>query len=229
MVWDSENTSEHEEWFEGGRRIVYKESVVGVGGFLFCSISSFSCIAKQVTTLKQVRLLPCLDSSKQTLSTFCFVFHITFELPISPTPDPARYTHHQTVWFFQVTILFDRINQLLPALTSVYQSWNWVLDVWSLMRFGTRRITTMKVIFGNTEMLHLTFMPARSLKSVAGHLLSPLPFFLTFWTSLAHFFRNISTQCHRAAWSQKSSNDQQLPSTSAGVHLASVSNDSVPR
>jgi hypothetical protein len=23
----------HEEWFKGGRRIVYKESVVGVGGF----------------------------------------------------------------------------------------------------------------------------------------------------------------------------------------------------
>jgi hypothetical protein len=28
-------TSEHEEWFEGGRRIVYKESAVGVGGFPF--------------------------------------------------------------------------------------------------------------------------------------------------------------------------------------------------
>jgi hypothetical protein len=32
---DSVGTSEHEEWFEGGRRIVYKESVVGVGGFPF--------------------------------------------------------------------------------------------------------------------------------------------------------------------------------------------------
>jgi hypothetical protein len=30
-----DGTSEHEEWFEGGRRIVYKESVVGVGGFSF--------------------------------------------------------------------------------------------------------------------------------------------------------------------------------------------------
>jgi len=35
MSWDSDGTSEHEEWFEGGRRIVYKESVVGVGGFPF--------------------------------------------------------------------------------------------------------------------------------------------------------------------------------------------------
>jgi len=25
--------SEHEEWFDGGRQIVYEESVVGVGGF----------------------------------------------------------------------------------------------------------------------------------------------------------------------------------------------------
>jgi hypothetical protein len=32
---DSDGTSEHEEWFEGGRRIVYKESVVGIGGFPF--------------------------------------------------------------------------------------------------------------------------------------------------------------------------------------------------
>jgi len=35
MGWDSDGTSEHDEWFEGGRRIVYKESVVGVGGFPF--------------------------------------------------------------------------------------------------------------------------------------------------------------------------------------------------
>jgi len=35
MGYDSDDTSEHEEWFEGGRRIVYKESVDGVGGFPF--------------------------------------------------------------------------------------------------------------------------------------------------------------------------------------------------
>jgi hypothetical protein len=32
---DSDGTSKHEEWFEGGRRSVYKESVVCVGGFPF--------------------------------------------------------------------------------------------------------------------------------------------------------------------------------------------------
>jgi len=53
--------------------------------FLFFSLYSFSCIAKQVTTLKQLRLLSCLVSS-------CPDFEITLLLPISPTPDPARYT-----------------------------------------------------------------------------------------------------------------------------------------
>ena len=35
MGWDSDGTSEHEEWFEGVRRIAYTESVVSVGGFPF--------------------------------------------------------------------------------------------------------------------------------------------------------------------------------------------------
>jgi hypothetical protein len=33
MILDG--TLEHEEWFGGGRRIVYKERLVGVGGFPF--------------------------------------------------------------------------------------------------------------------------------------------------------------------------------------------------
>jgi len=35
IEWDSDGTSEHEEWFEGGRQNVYKESIVGIGGFPF--------------------------------------------------------------------------------------------------------------------------------------------------------------------------------------------------
>ena len=35
MEWDSDGTSGHEQWFAGGRQIVYKESVVGNGGFPF--------------------------------------------------------------------------------------------------------------------------------------------------------------------------------------------------
>lgn len=57
-----DGTSKHGEWFGGGRLTVYKARVVGVGGFTFCSLCSFSCIANQVTTLKQLRLLSCVDS-----------------------------------------------------------------------------------------------------------------------------------------------------------------------
>jgi len=64
-----------------------------------------------------------------------------------------------------------------------------MLDVGSLLPFGTRRITSMKVEFGNSGTLALAFLPARSPKSVASHLLPRLPFFLTSRTSLAHFFR----------------------------------------
>jgi len=35
MGSDSDGILEHEEWFEGGRRIVYKQSIAGVGGFPF--------------------------------------------------------------------------------------------------------------------------------------------------------------------------------------------------
>jgi hypothetical protein len=38
-----------------------KRVLLALEGFLFFSLYSFSCIAKQVTTLKQLRLLSCLD------------------------------------------------------------------------------------------------------------------------------------------------------------------------
>jgi len=60
--------------------------------FLLFSLYSFSCIAKQVTTLKQLRLLSCLDLLETNIRAPCLCSDITFVLPISPTPDPARYT-----------------------------------------------------------------------------------------------------------------------------------------
>jgi len=72
-----------------------------------------------------------------------------------------------------------------------------MLDVWALLPFGSRRITTMKVVFGNSGRLSLGFLPTRSPKSVAGRLLPHLLFFLTSRTSLAYFFKNISTHCRR--------------------------------
>jgi len=60
--------------------------------FLFFSLYSFSCIAKQVTTLKQLRLLSCLDSLKTNIKPLVLFPDITLLLPVSPTSDPARYT-----------------------------------------------------------------------------------------------------------------------------------------
>jgi len=59
--------------------------------FLFFSLYSFSCIAKQVTTLKQLRLLSCLDSLETNIEPLVLSSDITLLLSISPTPDPARY------------------------------------------------------------------------------------------------------------------------------------------
>jgi len=53
----------------------------------------------------------------------------------------------------------------------------------------------MNVVFGNSGRLLLTFLPAPSPKSVAGRWFPRLPFFLASSISLAHFFRNISTNC----------------------------------
>jgi hypothetical protein len=87
-----DGTSECEEWFEGGRRIVYKESVVGWEDFLFFSLYSFSCIAKQVTTLKQLRPLTYFDSLETNIEPLVLFFDITLVLPISLTLDPAHYS-----------------------------------------------------------------------------------------------------------------------------------------
>jgi hypothetical protein len=53
-----------------------------------------------------------------------------------------------------------------------------MLDVWSLSPFGTRQITIMKVVFGNSGRLPLAFLHTRSPKSIAGRLMPHLPFFL---------------------------------------------------
>jgi len=81
------------------------------------------------------------------------------------------------------------------SLTSVYEPWSYMLDVWSLSPFGTRRLTTMKVVFGNSGRLPLALLPTCSPTSVAGRLLPRLAFFLASRTSLENFFKNIATHC----------------------------------
>jgi len=66
--------------------------LLALADFLFFSLYSFSWIAKQVSTLKQLRLLSCLDSLETNIEPLVLFSDITFELQISPTPDPACYT-----------------------------------------------------------------------------------------------------------------------------------------
>jgi len=68
-----------------------KRGLMVLEDFLFFSLYSFSCIAKQVTTLKQLRLLSCLDFLETNFERLVLFSDITLVLPISPTPDPARY------------------------------------------------------------------------------------------------------------------------------------------
>ena len=68
-----------------------KRVLMALEDFLFFSLYSFSCIAKQGTTLKQLRLLSCPDLLETNFEHLVLFPDITFVLPISPTPDPARY------------------------------------------------------------------------------------------------------------------------------------------
>jgi len=51
-----------------------KRVLMALEDFLFFSLYSFSCIAKQVTTLKQLRLLSSLDFPRNESRAFCLVF-----------------------------------------------------------------------------------------------------------------------------------------------------------
>jgi len=51
-----------------------KRVLLALGDFLFFSLYLFSCIAKQATTLKQLRLLSCLDFLENEYQASCLVF-----------------------------------------------------------------------------------------------------------------------------------------------------------
>jgi len=70
-----------------GSRVAYelyiKRVLMALEDFLFFSLYSFSCIAKQVTTLKQLRLLSCLVLS-------CFRYYIIVPNIIYAQPHPLH-------------------------------------------------------------------------------------------------------------------------------------------
>jgi hypothetical protein len=74
-----------------------KRVLLALEDSLLFSLYSFSCIAKQVTTLKQLRLLSCLNFLETNLEPLVLFCVFTLVLPISPTPDPARYSMYAVV------------------------------------------------------------------------------------------------------------------------------------
>ena len=90
MVGYSEGTLEHKEWLEGGRRSVYKERLIGVGGVSFLFFLLVLLSSKASTTLNQLRFLFCsdfLDTNFELRSDY----DITVKSSISPALDPACY------------------------------------------------------------------------------------------------------------------------------------------
>jgi len=73
-------------------KLYIKRVLLALEDFLFFSLYSFSCIEKQATTLKQLRLLSCLDFLEMNLKSLVLSSDITLLLPVLPTPDPAHYT-----------------------------------------------------------------------------------------------------------------------------------------
>ena len=88
----SDGTSEHDEWFEGGRRSVYKERLFGVGEFPFLLSLLIPLYSKKSTTLTQPWFLFCLDSLNMNFTAPCPDYDVTLLLAISPMPDRARYS-----------------------------------------------------------------------------------------------------------------------------------------
>jgi hypothetical protein len=68
--------------------------VVGVKGFPFLLCLLVLLYSKASYDLEQLRLLPSLGffDTNSECSFPCPGFDLTFQLPILPTPDPARYT-----------------------------------------------------------------------------------------------------------------------------------------
>jgi hypothetical protein len=63
----------HQSMGNGSRvadEVYIKRLMLALEDFLFFSLYSFSCIAKQVTTLKQLRLLVCLDFLETNIESF---------------------------------------------------------------------------------------------------------------------------------------------------------------
>ena len=107
-----------------GSRVVdelyIKIVLLALEDFLFFSLYWFSCIAKQVTTLKLFRLLSCLDFLETNVEPLVLFSDITLVSPISPTPDPARYKWEQCG--HHVNSLYLLVNKITRIYSSNHQT-----------------------------------------------------------------------------------------------------------
>jgi hypothetical protein len=86
-------------------KLYIKGVLLALEDFLFFSLYSFSCIAKQVTTLKPLRLLSCLDSFETNIEPFVLFCGITLLLLVSPMPDPTCYTRTSPTTTYLILIV----------------------------------------------------------------------------------------------------------------------------
>jgi hypothetical protein len=100
-----------------------KRVLLALQDFLFFSLYLFYWIATQVTTLKLFRLMSCLDFLERNFEPFVLVSDITLLSPISPTPDPARYSQKFTEfveWWNAAKKMSRLVNDWIVCLYKVY-------------------------------------------------------------------------------------------------------------
>jgi len=108
-------------------------------------------------------------------------------------------------------VLAMKSISISQCLTQVYEAGSGLGDITISLPLNTQLITTNNNIFCSSGRILLACLPAPSVKSVICRVL-PIPtFFLASRISLAHFFNNMSTHCHRIhSPSSKSSNSSQF-------------------
>ena len=126
MGWDSDGTSEHEEWFEGGRPTVYKESVDGVGGFPFLLSLLVLFYSKASYDFGIASTLVLSWSLRNESRTSCLVFryHICVTNITYARPRPLQHVPDLTV-----VVYLARLSGLIESRVSRH------VGVWSAFNF----------------------------------------------------------------------------------------------
>ena len=134
--WD-EIRMVHRSMGNGSRvanELYIKRVLLVLEDFLFFFLYSFSCIAKQVTTLEQFRLLTCLDSldtNFERLSS-CLHYHIWVSNITYAQPCPLHYA-------FKFTLKRQDTSNFTWLYTPIYASWYLIKRLAELKPPGTRR------------------------------------------------------------------------------------------